>query len=638
MEATQAPDAAAPAAAEAAAATAAQPSPPTFSLSRFESACYARQHEPAARDFVTLLQMLDRNYGALDGGFSAEPTANIGDLDRDSHVINRICAALSALFTDPAFNLTFDGFRHMLYLHRWIATLFAASAFRNADHILRSLNVNGADHPQVELKLEHLGKFCLLFTPNSEIPLNLDALWAYDKNLTVALGCSLLSPRFLGTASAHHKREVLLQWLPEKLDEIEDLDALPVAILQDVYMHCSYAYLPSKHAIKGSINRLIRRKLLQQQILDVPDEPERRLDREKPVMLVVLEWFSGGHSIFRTHSASLNAARSSFRLVGVANATTIDPIGKSVFDEFLEVEGDAVLFIRAAAERLRPDVVYYPAFGMFPHTIFLTNLRLAPVQVVSYGHPATSMSPFIDYFVLPTDWVGDPECFSEKMLALPKPAMPFVPSFASYQANPTLRNRPEEIRIAVASTTMKLNPRFMAALHRIRAESVRPIRFHFFIGSLRGLVYMEVRQFILSYLPDATIYTHLPYDQYMRQMSECDMYVNPFPFGNTNGIVDVTALGLVGVCRTGPEVLEHIDEALFGRLDLPDWLVTRTDDEYVRAAVRLANEDDARLALRRRLLSSTAVRTFYQGKPEIFGQRLRELSDALGRRTARTTA
>ncbi|WP_324146843.1 hypothetical protein [Dyella sp.] len=605
--------------------TPSSPAEPVFSLGRFESICYARKHEAAAREFLALLAMLDRNYGGLDVGFHAQPTASMMGTDQDPHIINRICSALSALFSDPAFSLSFDGYRQLLYFHRWIATLFAASSFRNADHILRALNIKGADARAVEVNNRDLAKFCLLYTPNSEIPMNMEALWRSDRHLAAALACALLSPRFLGTAAAHDKREVLLQWLPSKLDEIEDLNVLPIGVLHDVYMHCSYADTPKRHAIKAPINRLVRKKLVEQGFKDVEGPARVRAPGEKPLMLVILEWFSGAHSIYRTHSASIKAARARFRVVGIGHAGQVDELGKAVFDEYIEVKGETVSFVRAKAQELRPDIVYYPAFGMFPHSIYLTNLRLAPVQVVSYGHPATSMSPVIDYFVLPEDWVGDPACFSEKLLALPKAAMPFVPSAQTGTYQPKLREHPEAIRIAIAATTMKLNPGFVEALARIRREAGRPVEFHFFMGATRGLVYLEARDFIQRYLADAFVHPIMPYPAYMELLNSCDLYLNPFPFGNTNGIVDVTALGMVGVCKTGPEVLEHIDEALFARVGLPDWLVAKSVDDYVKAAVRLVKDDALRLSLRRGLMEEAAVNAFYRGQPELFGERLQAL-------------
>ncbi len=601
------------------------PEEPVFSLARFESTCYARKHEDAAREFVALLSMLDRNYGGFDGGFHAQPTANMMGVDQDPHIINRICSALSALFSDPTFSLSFDGYRQMLYFHRWIATLFAASSFRNADHILRALNIKGPNAKAVEVNNRDLAKFCLLYTPNSEIPMNMEALWRTDRHLAAALACALLSPRFLGAAAAHDKREVLLQWLPSKLDEIDDLNVLPIGVLHDVYMHCSYADTSKRHAIKAPINRLVRKKLVEMGIKDVEGAPCARAAGEKPMMMVILEWFSGAHSIYRTHSASIKAARERFHVVGIGHAGQVDELGKAVFDEYIEVVGETVAFVRAKAQALRPDIVYYPAFGMFPHSIYLTNLRLAPVQIVSYGHPATSMSPVIDYFVLPEDWVGDPACFSEKLLSTPKEAMPFVPSAHSRTYRPVLRERPDVLRIAIAATTMKLNPGFVEALVRIRREAQRPTEFHFFMGAARGLVYLEARDFIQRYLPDAHVHPIMPYAEYMECLNACDMYLNPFPFGNTNGIVDVTALGMVGVCKTGPEVLEHIDEALFTRIGLPSWLAAKSSDGYVKAAIRLINDDALRLSLRRNLIESNAVNEFYRGQPECFAQQIRAL-------------
>lgn len=593
-----------------------------FDLARFEAFAYAHQHEPAMQEFLKLLNMLDRNYGALDETFHASPTADGVGLDADAHIVHRICAALTTLFSDAEFFLTDAGARQFFRLHRWISTLFAASSFRNADHILRALNLNGPGKDCIQVRAEHLLKFCVLYTTNSEIPLDMDALWAFNRNLAASLACSLLSPRFLGTESAHHKREVLLPWLAAKLDEIHDLDLLPVPILHDVYMHCSYADTRARHAIKEPINRLVRRKLLQSGLKDVEGDAPARADGEKPVLLVVLEWFSGAHSIYRTHSASLRAAREHFRVIGVGLPKLVDDPGRGVFDEFLPVDGDMLAFVADAAHRIRPEMVYYPSFGMFPATIFLSNLRLAPVQVVSYGHPATSHSPFIDHFVLPQEWVGDPACFSESLLPLQASAMPFVPTAAATGITPALRNSPETLRIAIAGTPMKLNPAFLKALATIQQRAPRPVQFHFFTGLAHGLVHEEVRNFVHARLPDAVLHPGLAYSEYMARLNGCDMALNPFPFGNTNGVVDVSTIGLVGVCRSGPEVLEHIDGALFKRLGLPEWLVASSTEEYVSAALRLIQDDQTRLSLRRQLIEQRRVERLYAGEPGLFGQAL----------------
>ncbi|MCW5654798.1 hypothetical protein [Hydrogenophaga sp.] len=111
----------------------------------------------------------------------------------------------------------------------------------------------------------------------------------------------------------------------------------------------------------------------------------------------------------------------------------------------------------------------------------------------------------------------------------------------------------------------------------------------------------------------------------MEVIRHCDLFLNPFPFGNTNGIVDTVSAGLIGICRTGREVHEHIDEGLFRRLGLPEWTIANSTEAYVNAAVRLIDDPVERLALRKALLARNGVSTLFEGRPEVFGEKLLEL-------------
>lgn len=61
----------------------------------------------------------------------------------------------------------------------------------------------------------------------------------------------------------------------------------------------------------------------------------------KPVMIVLLEHFHSSHSIYRTHSTSMIAARERFHLIGVGNEA-VDAAGQAVFDEFHLLKGDNI--------------------------------------------------------------------------------------------------------------------------------------------------------------------------------------------------------------------------------------------------------------------------------------------------------
>lgn len=88
-------------------------------------------------------------------------------------------------------------------------------------------------------------------------------------------------------------------------------------------------------------------------------------------------------------------------------------------------------------------------------------------------------------------------------------------------------------------------------------------------------------------VPQAIVYEHLEYLDYLQVINQCDLFINPFPFGNTNGIVDTVRQVLPGVCLSGAEVHEHIDEGLFRRLGLAETLITHSLADYITVAVRL---------------------------------------------------
>ena len=604
------------------------------SVIRFEQEVAAKNYEAACVELLDILSKIDTNFGGVEGIEIDYPSQLNDELvqDKIKHFCTRVAVAMSELFSDPKLDISEGGAQRFFTLQRWINMIFASSPFVNADHVLQTYNRNPDKTNLSDFHLDNarssLIKFCIFYLPESNVNVNLDALWNLDPELCASLCFALQSPRFIGTDQAFSKRGTLLQWFPEKLATIENLNNVPSAISHDVYMHCSYDIAENKHWVKKALNQVIRRHLLEGGWTD-RDVTKLGERNGKPVMVVLLEHFHSSHSIYRTHSTSMIAARERFHLIGVGNEA-VDAAGQAVFDEFHLLKGDNIFSklneLKEICEKNGAAVLYMPSIGMDLTTIFASNTRLAPVQVIALGHPATTHSDFIEYVIVEDDYVGSEKCFSEQLLRLPKDALPYVPSaLAPQHVEYRLRENPEVVNIGIASTTMKLNPYFLAALKAIRDRANVKVHFHFALGQSSGVTHPYVERFIKSYLGnDATAHPHAPYDQYLRILHNCDMMVNPFPFGNTNGIIDMVTLGLVGVCKTGAEVHEHIDEGLFKRLGLPEWLIANTVDEYVERAIRLAENHQERLALRRHIIENNGLQTLFTGDPSPMGKVLLE--------------
>ena len=108
----------------------------------------------------------------------------------------------------------------------------------------------------------------------------------------------------------------------------------------------------------------------------------------------------------------------------------------------------------------------------------------------------------------------------------------------------------------------------------------------------------------------------------MQVINNCDLCLNPYPFGNCNGIVDVLLNGVVGVCMQGPHLFESIDQALYRSLGLPDWLIATDEASYIAAAVRLISDRDQREQISAAFGTLASVQALHQGQEAALSAKL----------------
>lgn len=111
----------------------------------------------------------------------------------------------------------------------------------------------------------------------------------------------------------------------------------------------------------------------------------------------------------------------------------------------------------------------------------------------------------------------------------------------------------------------------------------------------------------------------------MGRLGQCDFFLCPFPYGNTNGIVNSFQLGLPGVCLDGEEAHAHTDAALFARIGLPAELTTKSVDEYVRAAIRLVDDRMWRALCTEIVRIADLEAAFFEGDTGLFCNAIEDL-------------
>ncbi len=600
------------------------------SLEDFEQLVAERKGDDAYRAALSILGRIDRGFGRIDQ-VVMRPTAEPGDeTTRLERFSTRFVASLGQLICDGSITPDRRIFAQILLFHRWIDLMFASSGFRTPDNFLRTLGVE--NDGAWSLKGDHILRFLLLFSPRADFNISFERTLKANPHMSAIAFLNFLGTRYCFTERAHDFRERLLEWLPGRLNDVQ-LGPIVLRNIAEPFMHCSYAQTPRKHEIKADLIAQMRRACLSAGCRDATDPPANA-DDGKPVVIILTEHFSKGHSVWRTHSRSVKALKEKFHTVGFCSKRAQSPEVEAAFDEFI-VYPEAEFFegVRRTAEMIlerHPVMVFHLGVGMADVVIALSSLRLAPVQACSFGHTATTKSPVMDYMILPEDFMGDPKCFTETMVLVPPHAMPYTP-VDSVDVEAIRKKAAKDkgdagvVRVAVAASIMKLNPPFFAALKAAAEAAKNKVEYHFFPLAGVGLAHADLKRCLTTRLPQAVVHTEQPYDKYMAMLARCAFAISPFPYGNMNSIIDAARLGLPGVCLDGPEAHAHADVAYFARLGLPPELSAKTVEGYSAVITRLIDDKAFRDLCRAAASSADLDAGFFTGDESLFRKAVEEL-------------
>ncbi len=602
------------------------------SLDDFERFVALHQVDKAYNAALSVLGRIDRLFGRIDDVAMRAAAVRGDEAARLTRFSTRFCAAFGQMICDRTMQPAGRTIAQIMLFHRWIDLMFANSGFRTPDNYLRLLGTGEGDDWRVNA--EDITRFLLLYSPRSEYKIDFERVMASNPHMAAIAFLNFLGTRYCFTPRSHQFRERLLEWLPGKLDTVT-LGPIVLRNTAEPFMHCSYAASPHKHDIKEGLIKQLRRALLDAGCKDADVSPE--MVNGKPVVVVTTEHFTKGHSVYRTHSRSVRSLKEKFHVVGLLPKRARGEDVDSCFDECITYpDGEFFAVVREISEIIharKPAVIYHLGVGMSDHVIALSSLRLAPVQIVSFGHTATTRSPVIDYFVLPDDFMGSPKCFSEKLILLPPHAMPYTPVEGIDTAAVLKKVEPDRmaggiVRVGVAASIMKLNAPFFAALDAAAKAAKTPVEYHFFPLAGVGLAHAELKRVLKDALPTGVVHTEQPYQKYMEALALCEFCISPFPYGNMNSIIDAARLGVPGVCLDGPEAHSHADVGYFARLGLPPELSAKTVEDYSAVITRLIDDGKFRKKCRDAATASDLDAGFFVGDESLFCEAVAKLVPA----------
>lgn len=341
----------------------------------------------------------------------------------------------------------------------------------------------------------------------------------------------------------------------------------------ELYMYASYAGSQHVSAVKRMVNKWFRDLAMVDKVVECERASEWQ---ERPIIVVPLEAANSGHVMFRTFADPIKQLRKRFEVVGLIAGDYANWDFVGVFDRVIQLDSGNIAGSADAIHALRPEIILYPSVGMTSWCVALSNLRLAPIQVAFPGHPASTWSDVIDYYMAESDVAGAQEYYSEKLITLP------VGSTRSTPKEFTIKPKDNQrFRVAIPATAMKIIPTFLHALQSIKAECPE-IEYHFFTH-YAGLDHAKVEYDLKQWFSDCKVYHRADYADYMNQLNQCALGLITFPFGAANSLLDCFACDIPVITLEGLEIHERMASGIMRRVGM-DSLITQSVAEFVRIA------------------------------------------------------
>ena len=260
------------------------------------------------------------------------------------------------------------------------------------------------------------------------------------------------------------------------------------------------------------------------------------------------------------------------------------------------------------------DILIFADVGMDCLSQTLCYSRMAPIQAVTWGHPDTTGSPAVDYFIS-TDLAETADAqdhYTEQLIRLPGMGIYYDrPQLEGSRRDKSHFGLDPNRRVYLCPQTLfKFHPDFDEPLKKILEADAGGD-----LVVIRGSTPEWVEALMNRWrrvLPDADqrikFLPSLPRRDFLHLLSIADVMLDPFPFCGGNTTYEAIGVDIPVVTLPDQYLRGRLTHGLYQQMGDTSLSVSSVD-EYVARSVRLANDRDYSSELRR-TLAETSHRIF----------------------------
>lgn len=351
------------------------------------------------------------------------------------------------------------------------------------------------------------------------------------------------------------------------------------------YFRCTYVDNNRDRWLKRKFNRAIQRYTSQARINNSPNPRS---------IAVVSAYWNGQHAVYRAFAPYVEVLSRHYdlTLINLAPPDRIPP-KTDLFKAVHTIEASPARIDVSKIMNNDFNLAYFPDVGMSQESVYLCNLRIAPIQCMGTGHPVSSASPFMDYFISggEVETPDNPEDnYDERLVLLPGLSVhPVKPSYT-----PQKPPIPKEFIINCPWMHMKNNHFIAQQLKKVYDRAGRPVMFNIYpgCGATSNASYMATIQDFSNFLPERgyVVQPDMEYNLYMKTQEIGRFTLHSYPFGGGTTAVDAMILGKPLVVLRGRYEYNRYSAALLERIGLGE-LVADSVEDWITLVLRLIDDE-----------------------------------------------
>ena len=245
-------------------------------------------------------------------------------------------------------------------------------------------------------------------------------------------------------------------------------------------------------------------------------------------------------------------------------------------------------------EKEKFDVLFYPDIGMSIEFYYLSLIRLARYQIMSWGHPETTGSESIDFFLCSKNLISEnsEKLYSEKFLIIDK--LPMIYKKPIIENNLDYKDISKKNIYSCPQTLFKFHPDFDDYLFDILKKDKKGILY--LLKDTYKVYYLKLLERFKknkNFDSDRVIFLDpLNFNQFVNHLGTSSVLLDPIYFGSGNSFYESMFYGTQTVTYPTKYIKSRIVSAAYIQMEVKDPPIVKNKDDYVSKAIEIANDEN----------------------------------------------